>query len=86
MKEYYTYTATNYKNTVLYTGVTNNLHRRMFEQKNSFVSSFAKRYHINKPIFYEIFSNPDDAIRAEKRIKGWMRQKNQFNKKQESRI
>ncbi|MBU2037065.1 GIY-YIG nuclease family protein [Patescibacteria group bacterium] len=74
-KQYFTYIATNFKNTVLYTGVTNSLNRRMYEHKNGLVEGFTKKYKINKLVFYEIFSNPADAIRAEKKIKGWTRQK-----------
>ncbi len=75
MKNYYTYIATNYTNSVLYTGVTNNLYRRIYEHKNGLVDGFTKKYKINKVVFYEVFSNPEDAIRAEKKIKGWIRKK-----------
>ena len=47
----------------------------MYEHKNSLVEGFTKKYKINKLIFYEIFSNPEDAIRSEKKIKGWIRKK-----------
>ena len=59
----------------LYTGVTNNLERRMWEHKNKVADGFTTRYHINKLIYYEEFKNIDDAIYAEKRIKGWTRKK-----------
>lgn len=74
-KQYYTYIATNYKNTVLYTGVTNNLIRRIDEHKNGLIDGFTKKYKINKLVFYEVFNNVEDAIRAEKTIKGWIRKK-----------
>ena len=74
-KQYFTYVATNFKSTVLYTGITNNLNRRMYEHKNGLVEGFTKKYKVNKLIFYEIFINPEDAIRAEKKIKGWTRKK-----------
>lgn len=70
MKQYFVYIATNKLNTVLYTGVTNNLMRRMFEHKNKFIPGFTLKYNINKLVFYEIFNNPADAIAAEKKIKG----------------
>jgi putative endonuclease len=74
-KQYFAYIATNKRNTTLYTGVTNNLYRRMHEHKNSLVEGFSKKYKICKLIFYESFDSAQDAILAEKRIKGWMRQK-----------
>ncbi len=73
-KQYYVYIATN-KSGTLYTGVTNNLRRRMHEHKNKLVRGFTSKYNINKLILYEIFSNPIDAISAEKKIKGWDRKK-----------
>jgi len=73
-KQYYVYIATNKSNT-LYTGVTNDLHRRMYEHKNKLVKGFTSKYNINKLVFYEIFNNADDAIGAEKKIKGWDRKK-----------
>ena len=74
-KTYYAYIATNQRNTVLYTGITSNLIGRMFQHENKVVESFTSKYNVNKLVFYEIFSNPQDAIAGEKRIKGWTRQK-----------
>lgn len=74
-KYFYVYIATNKRNTVLYAGVTNNLISRMYQHKNGLVSGFTKKYKINKLVFYEIFNNPEDAIRAEKKIKSWLRKK-----------
>ncbi len=74
-KQYYIYIATNFKNTVLYTGVTSNLERRMYEHKNKLVIGFSSKYNIRKLIYYETFNNPEEAITAEKKIKGWTRQK-----------
>ncbi len=75
MKKYYTYIATNKNNTVLYTGMTNDLERRMREHKNNNVSSFCSKYNINKLIYFEEFSSPGKAIETEKKIKGWKREK-----------
>lgn len=47
----------------------------MYEHKNGLVEGFTKKYKVNKLVFYEVFSNPEDAIRAEKKIKGWVRKK-----------
>jgi len=72
---FYVYIATNKNNSVLYTGVTNDLLRRMHEHKKGLIKGFTKRYRVNKLVFYETFNNPRDAIGAEKKIKGWLRKK-----------
>ena len=74
-RQYYVYIATNRGNTVLYTGVTNNLARRAFEHKNKLAQGFTSRYNIHKIVYYEVFATPGEAIAAEKRIKGWTRRK-----------
>ncbi len=66
---------TNKSNAVLYTGVTNDLKRRIFEHKNKLADGFTKKYNVNKVVFYEIFNSPAEAISAEKKIKGWVRSK-----------
>jgi len=71
---YWVYIATN-KSGTLYTGVTNNLERRINEHQNKLIPGFTSKYNINKIIFYQEFSNPNDAIAAEKKIKGWTRRK-----------
>ncbi|HEX5429534.1 MAG TPA: GIY-YIG nuclease family protein [Patescibacteria group bacterium] len=70
---YYVYIATNFKNTVLYTGVTNNIVRRMYEHKNKMTQGFTKKYNVNKLVYLQEFENINDAISAEKIIKGWLR-------------
>lgn len=72
---YYVYIATNERNTVLYTGITNDIMRRMQEHKSKSIQGFTKQYNVQKLVFYEVFSHPDDAITAEKKIKGWLRKK-----------
>ena len=72
---WYVYIVTNQGNTVLYTGVTNNLERRIYEHKNKLLSGFTSTYNVNKLVYYEIFNAPYAAISAEKRIKGWLRKK-----------
>ena len=74
-KTYYVYIATNQRNTVLYTGVTSNLENRMWQHKNKAVKGFTYKYNVDELVFYETFDNPSDAISAEKKIKGWVRQK-----------
>jgi len=71
--QYYVYILTNKNNTVLYTGVTNNLERRLYEHKNKLIDGFTKKYNINKLVFYEITNDINSAIAREKQIKGWLR-------------
>lgn len=75
MKYYYVYIATNPQNNVFYTGVTNNLVRRIWEHKQKLVSGFTEKYNINKLVFYEVFEDINDAIAKEKQIKGGSREK-----------
>ncbi len=69
MNNYYVYIATNGLNTVLYTGVTNNLERRVFEHKNKIIPGFTSKYNVSKIVYYEIFPDPESAIMAEKKIR-----------------
>ena len=70
---YYVYILTNKYNTVVYTGVTNNLERRLYEHRNHLVGGFTKRYNLNKLVYFETTSDVDSAIEREKQIKGWKR-------------
>ena len=74
-KQYYVYIATNKRNIVLYTGVTSNLERRMYEHKNKLIKGFTKKYNVTKLVYFEVFNTPEESISAEKKIKGWIRQK-----------
>ena len=69
----YVYIVTNKYNSVLYTGVTNNLEKRIYEHKNKLIPGFTERYNISKLIFYEMFYRPEEAIEIVKKIKGWKR-------------
>jgi len=62
-------------NTVLYTGVTNDLVRRCFEHKKKIKSGFATKYNVDKLVYFEIFDFIDLAIKREKQIKGYSRAK-----------
>ncbi|MBE9230459.1 GIY-YIG nuclease family protein [Cuspidothrix issatschenkoi LEGE 03284] len=66
---------TNKNNTVLYTGVTNNIQRRVYEHKEKLVEGFTKKYNVVKLVYYEIFNNPENVIAREKQIKAGSRQK-----------
>ena len=72
---YYVYIMTNWNNKVLYTGVTNNLERRVYEHKNKLVKGFTAKYNINKLVYYDFTSDVLSAIAREKQIKGWTRKK-----------
>jgi len=72
---YYIYILTNWSNKVIYIGVTNNLQRRLYEHKNKLIDGFTNKYNLNKLVYYECFSNINDAIRREKELKKWRREK-----------
>jgi putative endonuclease len=74
---YFVYITTNPDKTVLYTGVTNDLKRRLFEhQENKRKSdTFAGKFYCYKLIYFEHFSNIEQAIDREKQIKNWTRKK-----------
>ncbi|MBA7693819.1 excinuclease ABC subunit C [Candidatus Aerophobetes bacterium Ae_b3b] len=74
-KQYYIYIMTNQRNTVLYTGVTNNLKRRVYEHKEKLVDGFTKKYNITKLVYYEVFEDIESAILKEKQIKAGSRQR-----------
>jgi putative endonuclease len=74
-KDYFVYIMTNKYNTVLYTGVTNNLERRVMEHKEGLGSIFTSRYHVTKLVYFETYENINFAIAREKQIKGGSRQK-----------
>ena len=73
--KYYIYILTNRNNNVLYTGVTNNLIRRISEHKNKLSKGFTKKYNVTKLVYYEVYDNIIDAIKREKQIKGGSRLK-----------
>ena len=72
---YYVYIMTNQYNTVLYTGITNNLERRVYEHKNGIINGFTKRYNVNKLVYYEMTTDIHSAISREKAIKNLLRSK-----------
>lgn len=74
-KQYYVYIMTNKRNTVLYTGVTGDLIKRVYEHKNNTIEGFTKKYNVNKLVYYEIFKNSASAISREKQIKAGSRDK-----------
>ena len=73
-RNYYVYLMTNKTNTVIYTGVSNNLVRRIYEHKNKLVKGFTSKYNICKLVYLEETSDINEAVRREKQIKGGSRQ------------
>ena len=69
-KSSFIYLMTNKHNTVLYTGVTSDLAKRVYEHKNKLANGFTKKYNLTKLVYYEIFNSIEDAIVREKQIKG----------------
>jgi len=81
---YYVYILTNANHTVLYTGVTNDIVRRIFEHKKKIIKGFTSKYNVDKLVYFEVFDFVDLAIAREKQIKGYSRVKklaliNSFN-------
>jgi putative endonuclease len=74
MKQYYIYIMTNRSQT-LYTGVTSDLAGRVYQHKDGTGSMFTSKYKINRLVYYEEFSDIEEAIAREKQIKGWVRRK-----------
>ena len=73
---YYVYIMTNRINRVIYTGVTNDLARRVYEHRNHLdKTSFTAQYNIDKLVYFEAISSSRAAIEREKQIKSWSRKK-----------
>ena len=72
MKTYYVYIMAN-KSRTLYTGVTNNLERRVLEHRRKLTPGFTSQYNINRLVHFEVFGDIRAAINREKQIKGWLR-------------
>ena len=70
---YYVYILTNWNNRVIYTGVTNNLIRRLYEHRNHLADGFTKKYNIHKLVHFEITTDIHSALEREKQIKSWSR-------------
>jgi putative endonuclease len=73
-KNYYVYIMTN-KSRTFYTGVTNNLERRVYEHKHKLIEGFTKRYNITLLVYYEVGTDVREAIAREKQVKDWRREK-----------
>src|SRR5215203_2486009 len=73
IKFYFVYLLTNYTATVLYTGVTNSLERRVWQHRNGVFEGFSKKYKCDRLVYFEDFRDIKAAIAREKQIKGWTR-------------
>ena len=73
-KRFYVYIMSSLSRRI-YTGVTNNLFRRVMQHKSGEIKGFTQRYHINRLVYYECFQYVNNAIYREKRIKGLNRAK-----------
>jgi putative endonuclease len=74
-KQYYIYIMANKGNTVLYTGVTSDLKKRVYQHKNKMAGGFTARYNVDKLVYYEICSDSYNAISREKQIKAGPRKR-----------
>ena len=75
MKEYYGYIMTNRYNNVMYIGITNDLKRRVYEHKTGVFEGFTKKYDVHKLVYFEKCHEVTDAIKREKQLKSWRREK-----------
>ena len=73
-RTYHIYILTN-KSGTLYTGITGNLKKRVWQHKTKEVNGFTQKYNIDRLIYYETFGDVWSAIAREKQIKGWVRRR-----------
>ena len=69
----YVYIITNKRNGTLYTGVTSNLQKRIWEHKDKLIDGFSKKYDLGRLVWYEVHDDINEAIRREKQLKKWER-------------
>jgi len=74
MKRYFIYFMTNFTNSVVYVGMTSNLIKRVYQHKNKIYDGFTATYYVNKLVYFEEYSDIEEAIKREKQIKGGSRQ------------
>ncbi len=74
IKRYYVYILASLSGT-LSIGITDNLERRMVEHKEGLIPGFTKQYGVNRLVYFELYSDVRNAIRREKQLKGWRREK-----------
>ena len=74
-KSYYVYILTNDWGNVMYVGMTSNIERRLYEQKQELADGFTKRYHVHKLVYYEQTNDAYAAVTRERQLKGWTRKR-----------
>ena len=74
MKKSYIYILSNKNRTVLYIGVTNNLIKRITEHKNKIGSEFSKKYNLEDLVYFEEFTDINQAISRQKQLKNWRKE------------
>ena len=72
---HYVYILSNWDDSVIYIGVTNNLPKRLYEHRNQLADGFTKKYNVHKLVYFEQTTDVNSAISREKQIKGWTRKK-----------
>ena len=72
---YYVYILSNWDDSVLYIGVTNDLTRRLYEHRSHLADGFTARYNVHKLVYFEYTNDVQSAIEREKQLKGWRRDK-----------
>lgn len=72
-KQYFVYILAKGRNSTFYVGVTSNLAQRIWQHKNGVADGFTKKYGIKNLVYFETFSDPENAIQREKRLKRWGR-------------
>ena len=74
-RQYYVYIITNQNHTVLYTGITNDLNKRIYEHKEKLAKGFSAKYNLDKLVYFQVTEDVISAITREKQIKGGSRKK-----------
>ena len=73
--QYYVYMLTNWDDSVIYIGFTNDLERRLYEHRNHLVDGYTKKYNVHKLVYYEYTNDVYAAMEREKQLKRWTRKK-----------
>lgn len=74
-KQFYIYILSNHSRTVLYTGITSNLVKRVYQHKNELAEGFTKKYKVHDLVYFETYDDPTSAIEREKQIKNYSRKR-----------
>jgi len=72
-ENFYVYILTNKSHHVVYTGVTSDLVKRIWQHKNKTADGFTSKYNVNKLVYFEVYDDAENAIKREKNLKDWKR-------------